>query len=56
MPNVLRTHLETKVGILIILVVIAIFLFVIYKGLNYFNKSINKINFQNEEIRVEEGE
>ncbi len=52
----LRAPFETKVGIFIILVVAAIFLFAIYKGLNYFNKSIDKINIQYEEIRVEEGE
>ena len=56
MPNILRAYLETKVGIFIIIVVIVIFLFTIYKGLNYFNKSIDKINLQHEEIRVEEGE
>ncbi len=54
MSNILRAHLETKVGIFIIVVAMVIFLFAVYKGLNYFNKSINKINLQYEEIRVPE--
>jgi len=51
MPNIRRLQLETKVGLVIIAVVITIMLFTLYKSLNNFNKSMNKINVQYEEIR-----
>ena len=51
MPNINRLQLETKVSLVIIAIVIAILLFVLYKGLINFNKAIDKINIQYEELR-----
>jgi len=51
MPNLRRLQLETKVSLVIIAIVIAILLFVLYKGLINFNKAIDKVNIQYEELR-----
>jgi len=54
MPNIHRLQLETKVSLAIVAIVIAILLFVLYKGIINFNKVIDRVNVQYEEIRVEE--
>lgn len=51
MRNVLLLQLETKVALVIISIVVAIFLITLYKSVNDFNKFIDQINIQHEEIR-----
>jgi len=53
MRSVLSLQIETKVSLMIILMVVIIFLVVVFKSLDNFNKFIIRIN-QYEEIRVEE--
>lgn len=57
MRNIFLIQLETKVALIIIAIVIAIFLSTLYKSVNDFNKFIDQINIQQmklyEEIRVE---
>ncbi len=52
MRNVLLLRIETKVSLAIIGIVVAIFLFTIFKSLDNFNKFIEQIN-QYEEIRMQ---
>lgn len=57
MRNILLLQLETKVALLVILIVVAIFLVTIFKSVNDFNKFIEHYSAQKnnyEEIRLEE--
>jgi len=51
MRNILLLQLETKIVLAIIMIFVAIFLFTLYKSVNNFNKFIDKINVQYEEMR-----
>lgn len=53
MRNILLLQLETKVALAIIAIVIVIFLATLYKSVNSYNKFINQLNFQYEEMRVQ---
>jgi len=46
--------LETKVGLAIILIVIVIFAFVIFRGMSDFNESIEKSGFRKVYNQIEE--
>jgi len=52
MKSVLTLHIETKVSLAIIGIVVIIFLVTIFKSLDNFNKFMDRIN-QYEEITVE---
>jgi len=54
MRNVFSLHVETKVSLAIITIVVIIFLVTVFKSLDNFNKFIDRINTY-EEIRVPEG-
>ena len=54
MRNVFSLHVETKVSLAIIGVVVVIFLITIFTSLDNFNKFTEQIN-QYEEIRIETG-
>ncbi len=54
MRNVFSLHVETKVSLAIITMVVFIFLVTVFKSLDNFNKFIDRINTY-EEIRVPEG-
>lgn len=56
MPNIRRLQLETKVSLAIIAIVIAILLFVLYRGISNLDKVIDRVNVQYEEIRVEKSQ
>jgi uncharacterized protein YoxC len=52
MRNVFSLHVETRVSLAIITIVVIIFLVTVFKSLDNFNKFIDRIN-QYEEIRIE---
>ena len=56
MRNTFLLQLETKVGLLIILIIVIIFLVTIFRSTNKFNKFINQSDFEQteyEEIRIQ---
>lgn len=53
MRNIFSLHIETKVSLVIITIIIIIFLVTIFKSLDRFNDFTNRIN-QYEKIRVQE--
>lgn len=55
MRNVLVVQLETKVSLTIVAIVVIIFLIMLYKSVDSFNKFINQLNIGeiNEEIRLQ---
>jgi len=52
MRNVFSLHVETKVSLAIIGIIVVIFLITIFKSLDDFNKFTDRIN-QYEKIRIE---
>jgi uncharacterized protein YoxC len=54
MRNIFSLHVETRVSLAIITIVVIIFLVTVFKSLDNFNKFIDRIN-QYEKIRVPEG-
>lgn len=56
MRNVLGLKIESRIGLFIMILVIAIFLFTVFKSMDNFNKFTDKVINQYEKLRVEEGE
>lgn len=54
MRDILSLKVETRVSLAIIVIMVIIFLFTIFKSLDNFNEFTNRIN-QYEKIRVQEG-
>ena len=52
MRNLLSLHIETKVSLTIIMIMVVIFLVTVFKSIDNFNKFMDRIN-QYEEIRVQ---
>ncbi|MBU3922685.1 hypothetical protein KJ684_00400 [Patescibacteria group bacterium] len=54
MRNLLGLKVETKLSLVIILIVACIFLITVFKSLDNFNKFMDKINkYQSEEIKID---
>ncbi len=57
MRNVFSLHVETKVSLVIITIVVIIFLVTVFKSLDNFDRFINRLNIEDtqyEEMRPEE--